>query len=214
MSAAYSPPPLLTMSRRSKYILWTLMACAAMSVLFYSEIPLLHKPQEQAHLHRLRWLLVPHIIAATFALLSGPFQFSSSFRSRYLRAHRIIGRMYVSSVFIAAPLAMLSTLFNDHPKLYVFVAAIFIQGTAWIVTTGVALAAAISRRIPRHQEWMVRSYAMTFTFVGTRVLQPIPAWNHLGRVLFAFAIVCSTALALSTPWIAGRSGLTRQTSTS
>jgi hypothetical protein len=59
--------------------------------------------------------------------------------------------------------------------------------------------AAVRRRIVQHREWMVRSYAVTFTFVGTRVLQPIPAWNHLGRLGFAAAIVCITFLAVLVP---------------
>ena len=181
--------------------MWVVMAAATTSVLFYSEIPLLHRVDERAHLHELRWMLYPHAVAATIAFLSGPFQFSTRLRRRYTRFHRVLGRIYVGSVFVAAPLAMLSTAFHNYPKAIYFQVAIAVQGGAWLLTTGVALMAAIRRRIPQHREWMIRSYAVTFTFIGTRVLQPIPAWSHLGRFWFAVAIVCITLLACAAPQI-------------
>jgi hypothetical protein len=178
------------------------MALATISVVFYSEIPLLNMPMERRHLHALRWILFPHAVAGTFALISGPLQFSNRLRSCHLRLHRILGRLYIGSVFIAAPLAILSTAYSHYPKAIYFRVAIAVQGGAWAITTAVALLAAVNRRISQHRRWMVRSYAVTFTFVGTRVLQPIPAWNHLGRFGFAAAIVCITFLAVLVPEIA------------
>jgi hypothetical protein len=186
----------------SKYILWSLMAAATISVIFYSEVPLLQKGEEQARLHMLRWILIPHAVAGTIALISGPFQFSTWLRRRHLRFHRVLGRVYIGSVFVAAPLAILSTAYHDFPKAIYFQTAIAVQGGAWFITTAVALWAAMSRRIALHREWVVRSYAVTFTFVLTRVLQPIPAWNRLGRFWFAAAIVIITGLAVLTPQMA------------
>jgi Predicted membrane protein (DUF2306) len=196
-----------TRTRWKKYTLWIVMASAILSVIFYSEIPLLHQARERAHLHDLRWILIPHAVAGCLALLSGPIQFSNRLRRRHLRFHRIVGRLYVGSVFIAAPLAILSTIYNhDYPESIYFMVAIAVQGGAWAITTGVALIAALGRRIAQHREWMIRSYAVTFTFVGTRVLQPIPAWNHLGRFGFAAAIVCVTLVAVLVPQIASFMG--------
>jgi Predicted membrane protein (DUF2306) len=189
------------------------MAAATLSVAFYSEIPLLHQTAERRHLHELRWMLIPHAIAGTIAFLSGPFQFSTRLRRRHPRFHRMLGRLYVGAVFLAAPLAILSTAFHNYPKAIYFQTAIAIQGGAWFVTTAVALIAAVRRRIPQHRMWMIRSYAVTFTFIGTRVLQPVPGWNHLGRFWFAVAIVCITALACVTPQLAsGLRGLVNRSS--
>jgi uncharacterized membrane protein len=58
------------------------------------------------------------------------------------------------------------------------------QGAAWIVCTAVAVIAARNRQITVHRQWMARSYAVTFTFVSSRVLNLVPAyWSHLGDVL-------------------------------
>jgi Predicted membrane protein (DUF2306) len=197
--------PVLTLPlerrRRAKYWAWSAMAAAAVSVIIYSEIPLLRQADEKAHLEALRWILIPHIVAGTAAFLTGPWQFSSRLRGRYLEVHRLLGRIYVGSVFIAAPLAVWSTAYADYPKAIYFQVAIAIQGGAWALTTGIAFLAAVKRQIMTHRSWMIRSYAVTFTFVGTRVLQPIPAWNHLGRFKFAVAIVCITGLATLVPQI-------------
>lgn len=188
--------------RRLKYMLWIAMALATTSVIFYSEIPLFHQPQERAQLHALRWILIPHAIAGTLAMLVGPSQFSSRIRQRYIRLHRWFGRLYVTSVGVAAPLAVLSTAYSTYPKAVYFKIAISVQAGAWVICTGIALYSVLSHRLSQHREWMVRSYAVTFTFVGTRVLQPVPAWNHLGRFWFAVAIVCITGLAVMVPQIA------------
>lgn len=185
--------------QRSKYLAWTVMAAATISVVLYSEVPLFRQPEEKAHLQALRWILLPHIVAGTLAFLTGPLQFSNRLRRLHLKFHRILGRIYVGSVFIAAPLAILSTAYSNYPKAIYFKVAIAIQGGTWVLTTGVAFLAAVNRRIAMHREWMIRSYAVTFTFVGTRVLQPIPAWNHLGRFKFAMAIICITGLAVLVP---------------
>ncbi|WP_128915424.1 DUF2306 domain-containing protein [Granulicella sibirica] len=206
MSATKSIPlPTAETNRRLKYALWTVMALAATSVLFYSEIPLFRQPQEKAQLHALRWVLIPHAIAGTIAFILGPLQFSSRLRRRHTRLHRNLGRLYAFSVSLAAPLAILSTAHAHYPKAIYFRIAIAIQAGAWFTATGIGIRAAMSRNIAAHRTWMVRSYAVTFTFIGTRVLQPIPAWNHLGRFWFAVAIICITCMALLTPQLA-RSG--------
>ncbi|WP_433966597.1 hypothetical protein [Tunturiibacter gelidiferens] len=46
---------------------------------------------------------------------------------------------------------------------------------------------------------MVRSYAVTFTFVGTRVLQPVPAWNRHSEAGFAIEIIIITFMAILVP---------------
>lgn len=177
------------------------MAAATTSVVLYSEIPLLKQAEERAHLQALRWILIPHIVAGMVAFLAGPSQFSTQLRRQHLKLHRILGRVYVGSVFVAAPLAIWSTTYGNYPKAVYFKIAIAIQGGTWALTTGIAFVAAVYRRIAMHRDWMVRSYAVTFTFVATRMLQPIPAWNHLGRFKFAMAIICITGLAVLVPRI-------------
>jgi uncharacterized membrane protein len=205
MPATYTTRPTApssTLQQRLKPALWAVMAATTISVVFYSEIPLLRQSKEQAYLSTIPWLIVPHILCGTIALVSGPLQFSSRLRRRNPKFHRVLGRIYVASVFVAAPLGAVMSNHRHDPHAIHFVAATFVQAGTWIITTTAAFLTARNRYIQQHREWMVRSYAMTFTFVGTRVLQPIPAWNRHSEAGFAMEIIVITFMAILIPDLA------------
>jgi fatty-acid desaturase len=71
------------------------------------------------------------------------------------------------------------------------------QAAAWMVCTTAALITARNRQIVQHRQWMMRSYAVTFTFVSSRVLNLVPAyWSHLGDVLSAVGVIAFTLISL------------------
>src|ERR1022692_1520337 len=95
-------------SRRSRYktVLWIFLGLTALFVFITSEV-LLVTDYPMYHAYRLqviadRHLLIPHTLAGIFALLAGPLQFSSRLRTRHLKFHRVLGRIYVFCVFIGA----------------------------------------------------------------------------------------------------------------
>lgn len=194
--------PSSTAKRWKKSLLWGILAIPTISVIFYSEVPLLLQTKERAYLRTIPWLILPHVLCGIVALLSGPIQFSNRFRRSNPKFHRVLGRIYVSSVFIAAPTAIIMSNHRHDPHAIHFVVATFVQAGTWIVTTAAAFLTARNRYIQQHREWMVRSYAMTFTFVGTRVLQPIPAWNRHSEAGFAIEIIIITLMAILIPDLA------------
>ena len=62
------------------------------------------------HFAPVRWYLLPHAFFGALAMLLGAFQFSNRLRARYLKTHRMLGYVYVVSVFVAAPLAVPMTM--------------------------------------------------------------------------------------------------------
>jgi uncharacterized membrane protein len=195
-------PSATSTTHRLKLALWTILAAMTISVIFYSEVPLLRQAKEREYMSTIPWLIIPHVAGGIAALLIGPIQFSSRLRRRNPKFHRILGRIYVGSVFTAAPLAVVLSNHRHDPHAIHFVVATFVQAGTWIVTTTAAFLTARNRYVQQHREWMVRSYAMTFTFVGTRVLQPIPAWNRHSEAGFAMEILMITFLAILIPDLA------------
>jgi uncharacterized membrane protein len=131
--------------------LWTALFLMALSVLVLSEIPLLSKEHPlHAHFAAMRLLLFPHALAGLLALCIGPLQFSTRLRQRYLQLHRVLGRVYVYSVFIAAPLGIVIA---RHSPLF---AGTVVQASAWLVTTLAAFLAARNRHLQAHRQWMIR----------------------------------------------------------
>jgi uncharacterized membrane protein len=180
---------------RSKTVIWISLGLTALFVFITSEV-LLITGYPMYHAYRLqviadRHLLIPHTLAGLIALLSGPIQFSSRLRRRYLRFHRVLGRTYVVSVFIGAATGV--ALAAGRPGF----PGTSMQAAAWIVCTTAAFLTARNRQIIQHRQWMVRSYAVTFTFVSSRVLNLWPRyWSHLGDTFAAVGVIAFTLASL------------------
>ncbi len=180
---------------RFKTILWISLGLTALFVFITSEV-LLITDYPMYHAYRLqviadRHLLIPHTLGGVIALLAGPIQFSSRLRQRHLKFHRVLGRIYVVSVFIAAATGV--ALANGRPGF----PGTSMQAAAWVVCTTAAVITARNRQILAHRQWMARSYAVTFTFVSSRVLNLVPAyWSHLGDVLSAVGVIAFTLASL------------------
>jgi Predicted membrane protein (DUF2306) len=180
---------------RFKTALWIILGLTTLFVFVTSEI-LLVADYPMYHAYRLqviadRNFLIPHTICGTFALLAGPVQFSSRFRQRFLKFHRVLGRMYVVSVFIGAFTGI--ALAAGRPGL----PGTAMQAAAWVVCTTAAFVTARNRHFVQHRQWMARSYAVTFTFVSSRVLNLWPRyWSHLGDSLAAVGVIAFTLASL------------------
>src|SRR5437588_6156426 len=77
-----SPAPAQPKLRRNRFkpVLWAVMGAMTISVMLYSEIPLLRQPQERTYLRTIPLLIVLHVIGGLSALLIGPLQFSQRLR--------------------------------------------------------------------------------------------------------------------------------------
>ncbi len=180
---------------RFKTVLWISLGLTTLFVFITSEV-LLVTDYPMYHAYRLqviadRHLLIPHTLSGTFALLAGPLQFWSRFRQRHLSLHRVIGCIYVIAVFIGSFTGI--ALASGRPGL----PGTSMQAVAWMVCTAAAFLAARNRHFVQHREWMARSYAVTFTFVSSRVLNLWPRyWSHLGDSFAAVGVIAFTLASL------------------
>lgn len=180
---------------RFKTILWIVLGLTTLFVFITSEVFLV-ADYPMYHAYRLqviadRHFLIPHTIAGTVALLAGPVQFSSRLRQRYLKFHRVLGYMYVISVLIGSYTGI--ALAAGRPGL----PGTSMQAAAWIVCTIAAFITARNRQFVQHRQWMARSYAVTFTFVSSRVLNLWPRyWAHLGDSFAAVGVIAFTLASL------------------
>ena len=172
-------------------ILWTILGLAFISVLVFTDYPLLvhtNDPYRARIIHD-RFVLIPHVLAALAAILIGPFQFSASFRQRHLKRHRILGRIYVGAVAIASTAAFLLNMHDSNGMNW----ANGTMAIVWFLCTFCAFLTARNRQIAVHRQWMTRSYVFTLNFIFTRLLNPIPAYFNMSeanfaRLLFFFTI--------------------------
>ena len=125
-------------------------------------------PEALARYWPRRWWLLAHITAGTVALLTGPVQLWLGISRRAMRVHRRLGVAYVASVGVSSIAAFYLAARTDLG--WMFGTGITGLGVAWVVTTTMAIAAVRRGLIEQHQDWMIRSYVVTFAFVTFRVL--------------------------------------------
>jgi len=113
---------------RPKYFLFAFIGLMVAYVLAHNERFLVNRGDpEWPHIQSFKWWLLPHGIAGACALILGPMQFSDRLRQRYARFHRVVGRIYVAGVFIAAPLGTYIQYFQERmgaPRSFSFAVAI------------------------------------------------------------------------------------------
>ena len=117
-----------------------------------------------------KWWLAGHLFGGMIALLIGPFQFNKSFRNKYLKTHRNLGKAYIIAIIISSLCAIYMS-FTVAPQVNsAWSIALFFLAFAWLASVLMAYRAIRKRRIIQHQEWMIRSYVITFGFVLFRFI--------------------------------------------
>jgi uncharacterized membrane protein len=183
---------------RLKYVLAAFIGLMLVYVLIHDEAFLINAQDPQwQHIHPFRWYLLPHGLAGACALLLAPMQFSDRLRRRYAKLHRVVGRIYVGGVLIAAPMGFYVQYFQERSggaRTFSFAAAT--QATTWMLTTLIALAFILRGKVESHRRWMTRSFSVALVFLEVRVLIGITGWEHLGPGVIEAAVWGCNVFAL------------------
>lgn len=108
-------------------------------------------------------VFILHALTGGVALTVGPLQFWRTVRAKKLALHRVLGRVYVASVWVASTTGLWSALFFDRG---ILARVIFVViAILWFVATTLAYLRARDRRFKAHREWMIRSFALSLFFV-------------------------------------------------
>ena len=166
---------------RPSYLLSAVIGLMLVYVIAHDESFLVHpKDPVWQHYEPFKWWLLPHGVAGACALLLGPMQFSDRLRHRFRRLHRVVGRIYVAGVFVAAPLGFYIQYFEErmgNPRSFSIAAAV--DAALWMITTGVALAFILKGEVHEHRQWMTRSFAVALVFLEVRVIGGLGGWETL-----------------------------------
>ena len=123
-----------------------------------------------------------HMIAYMAFCVLGTFQVAPVFRRRHMELHRLLGRSLIPVGMIAAISGIWMTL--QYPPLpsngetVGYVRIVF--GIGMIVCLALGAVAIRRRDIPKHQIWMLRSYAIGLG-ASTQALVAIPWFAFIGQ---------------------------------
>ena len=170
-------------SLKLKHLMFGFIGLMFVYVLIHDESFLVN-PHDPAwhHYQPFKWWLLAHGLAGACALLLVPLQFSDRIRQRYLKLHRVVGRIYVAGAFVAGPLGIYIKFFQERtgsPRSFTMAAAT--HGILWMVTTGIAFALILKGKIQQHRQWMTRSFVVgPFMFITPRVILGVTGLENLG----------------------------------
>ena len=186
---------------RPKYLLFAAIALMLAYVIPHDETFLVHSKDPMWHHYEpFKWWLLPHGIAGACALLLGPMQFSDRLRQRFRRLHRVVGRIYLAGVFVAAPLGVYIQHFEERfgdPRSFSIAAAV--DAALWMITTGIALVFILRGKVQEHRQWMTRSFAVAVVFLEVRVIGGVTGFDsldvHANETIVWFCLAFSILLA-------------------
>ena len=122
------------------------------------------------HLPHWKSAFYVHVFTSIFALFAAFTQFVP-IKNRWLaKVHRWAGRIYVFNILLlCAPSGLLLACYAEGG--IVGRLGFATLACLWFATTALGLRAILKRKVSRHQEWMIRSYALTFSAVTLREWQ-------------------------------------------
>lgn len=177
--ASTSAVPVRSSRVRAKHVIFVVLGLMFLFVLWHDDRFIIdHSHRNWAYYFPVRWLILPHGLAGLTALLIGPFQLSSRFRQRHLQTHRIMGRIYLVSIVVAALFGIY--LSATHQKQLQAQMWIFALAGAWLTTGLLAFVAVRNGNIEAHQQWVTRNYAFTCVFITARALGALPIPSRYG----------------------------------
>jgi len=160
-----------------KYLKAILLAIISLSALYFvvdRALPYLTKfgfEQFSDYYWPNRWWLVGHLLGGMTSILIGPFQFISKFRNRYLKTHRLLGKIYIIAIIVGSFCAFYMSFTVAKQVNTSWSIALFFLALPWLLCALMAYRMVRLNRIPQHREWMIRSYVITFAFVLFRVIE-------------------------------------------
>jgi uncharacterized membrane protein len=164
-----------------KYTLFALLAAMTMVVIYRDRVLLDPQQWVWRHYQPFKWWLLPHGVTGALALFLGPLQFSRRLRQHHLHRHRLIGRIYVCGVAVAAPVGIVIEAIkyvNGAAPLRLLIGSTGF-GILFALTTVVGFSLARRKRIQQHKRWMTRSYAIATVFLQTRCVEQVPWLSRL-----------------------------------
>src|SRR3569832_1422793 len=173
MTVDASPAPSGFPLPRAKTILFAAIAVMYVYVLYNVEGFLFDKADpEWKHIGPFQWWLLPHGLAAAFALFLGPFQFSARLRRKYVMVHKTFGYLYIAGCYIGAPLGLYIQWVEEKMGTFShgFTIGTMLDAGIWMFATTMALAMILTGRMQQHRAWMIRSFACALIFLEVRAI--------------------------------------------
>lgn len=134
---------------------------------FRTDIHFLQAKQDYIPIVAWRIAFYVHVFSSVLALMAGFTQFSNNILRNYKQLHRTIGKMYVVNIlFVNFPAGMILAVYANG--LWPTKIAFIILDCLWFYFTLRAFTAIMKGKVEEHRDFMIRSFALTFSAITLR----------------------------------------------
>jgi hypothetical protein len=167
------------LSTRLPALLFVGAILTALPVLWFFAVPILNASDAAPHVSHGATLYL-HVIGGLLVIVAGAGALYIGWTKRTFKRHRWFGYTYltVGSLMALSALALSIEAPHEPRSLYVATGTLAV---VWLAVAAMALRAARNRRFLVHRDWMIRSYVLTWTFVGCRLATNLGLFPGLGK---------------------------------
>lgn len=181
--------------KMQKKILWILIGLSAILIGLYpisyfllaEKFGLLNTKTDPLLLNTL-WRIgfYTHIIFGGLALGIGWLQFNTTLRTKKVKLHRFVGKVYIAAVLLSATSGIGIGFFATGG--WITALGFIVLGFIWLSTTLLAYTKVKKGQLILHQKFMIYSYAACFAAVTLRIWLPLLIFVF-GDFMIAYPIV-------------------------
>ena len=149
------------------YASYLLIILSLPYVYFEKNVDFLATKQLIYHIKIWRISFYIHVFSSPIIILSGLFQFNKKLLQKKPTVHRILGKIYISTVlFVSGPTAFIMGLYANGGR--ITQASFVILSLLWILFTYLSYQRIKASKVEAHVKWAIRSYALTLSAVTLR----------------------------------------------
>ncbi|MFK7776133.1 MAG: DUF2306 domain-containing protein [Saprospiraceae bacterium] len=134
------------------------------------EVAFLNLKQEEIVFTHYQIAFFSHVYSSIFVLIIGAFQFSKTIRNRFSSLHRNLGKIYILLILAIASPSGLVMAYHANGGFFSKV-SFSIQAVLWFYFTWKAYQFAKNKDWKNHQNFMMRSFALTLSAISLRLLK-------------------------------------------
>lgn len=162
----------------SKYILWLgyayfsylLLLITLQYIPYHTDVAFLRIKQEVIVLNHYKIAFFTHVYTSIFLMIFGAFQFLNYIKKKYIKLHRISGRLYVGILLLLSGPSGLVMSYYANGGLLAQVSFLLLS-TFWMLFTFFSLYFILKKQVIKHQKFAIRSFALTLSAISLRLFK-------------------------------------------
>lgn len=162
----------------SKYFLWLAYAYFSYLLLlitlqyipYHTDVAFLRIKQDVIVFNHYKVAFFTHVYTSIFLMVFGAIQFSKYIQKKYVKLHRVSGRLYVGILLLlSGPSGLIMSYYANGGQ--VAQVSFLLLSSFWMLFTFLSFYFILKRQVIKHQKFAIRSFALTLSAISLRLFK-------------------------------------------